>query len=66
LTARNNRFELLFITIFLFALLFSFGLAFFKMSRLDFFDPYKINSISANNNLLILLSKGGTHFGRFF
>ena len=51
LNTRNPGFEKIFITLALFALLFSFGLAFYKMSLLEFFDPYRINSISANNNL---------------
>ncbi|MFZ4521598.1 MAG: O-antigen ligase family protein [Bacteroidales bacterium] len=51
LTVRDNHFEKIFITISLVALLFSFLLAFYKMSRLEFFDPYRIISVSANNNL---------------
>jgi len=48
---RNSRFEQIFITFSLMAMLFSFGLAFYKMSTLEFFDPYRIISVSANNNL---------------
>jgi len=44
-------FESLYIKIFLLVLLFSFGLAFYKMSILAYYDPYKIISVSANNNL---------------
>lgn len=47
----NKAFENIFIKTHLFALLFSFALAFYKMFTLPFFDPYKIISISANNNL---------------
>ena len=46
-----EKFENIFIKTHLFALLLSFGLAFYKMSTLVFFDPYKIISVSANNNL---------------
>jgi tetratricopeptide (TPR) repeat protein len=49
---RNNKaFENIFIRIHLVALILSFGLAFYKMSTLEFYDPYKIVSVSANNNL---------------
>lgn len=48
---RYRRFKHIFISIALIAMLFSFGLGFYKMSKLEFFDPYKIISISANNNL---------------
>lgn len=44
-------FESLFIKIYLLVLLFSFSLAFYKMSTLAYYDPYKIISVSANNNL---------------
>ncbi|MCX6268911.1 MAG: O-antigen ligase family protein [Bacteroidetes bacterium] len=47
----NAAFENIFIRTHLFALLFSFGLAFYKMSTLVFYDPYKIISIASNNNL---------------
>ncbi|MEI6435501.1 MAG: O-antigen ligase family protein [Bacteroidota bacterium] len=59
LTLRNSRFEEIFISFALVSMLFSFGLAFYKMSTLEFFDPYRINSVSANNNLysgLLLIS----------
>ncbi|MFH1161392.1 MAG: O-antigen ligase family protein, partial [bacterium] len=48
---KNNGFEGLFIKVQLVVLLFSFGLAFYKMATLEFYDPYKIRSVSANNNL---------------
>ena len=51
LNARNSRFEGIFIRIALLAMLFTAGLAFYKMSKLEFFDPYRIISVSANNNL---------------
>jgi tetratricopeptide (TPR) repeat protein len=47
----KKQFESIFIKTQLIALLISFFLAFFKMSILEFYDPYKIISISANNNL---------------
>lgn len=47
----NREFENIFIKIQLLVLLFAFGLAFYKMGSLPFYDPYKIISISANNNL---------------
>jgi len=47
----NKSFENIFIKTHLFILLFSFVLAFYKMYTLSFFDPYKIISVSANNNL---------------
>jgi O-antigen ligase len=47
----NTAFENIFIKTHLFVLLFSFVLAFYKMYSLPFFDPYKIISVSANNNL---------------
>jgi tetratricopeptide (TPR) repeat protein len=54
ITALNNEnksFENIFIRTHLVVLSFSFVLAFYKMSVLPFFDPYKIISVSANNNL---------------
>ncbi|MDP1621075.1 MAG: O-antigen ligase family protein [Bacteroidales bacterium] len=51
LQVRNSRFEQIFITVLLMAMMFSFFLAFYKMAGLEFFDPYRINSVSANNNL---------------
>jgi O-antigen ligase len=50
-TRENPGFESLYIKSFLLVLLFSFGLAFYKMSTLAYYDPYKIISVSANNNL---------------
>jgi len=47
----NAAFEGIFIKTHLLVLVFSFVLAFNKMSALTFYDPYKIVSISANNNL---------------
>ena len=47
----NPAFENIFIKTHLAALLFSFGLAFYKMSTLVYYDPYRIISVSANNNL---------------
>jgi tetratricopeptide (TPR) repeat protein len=44
-------FENIFIKTHLVALILSFALAFYKMSTLVFYDPYKIISVSANNNL---------------
>ncbi|MBM3403825.1 MAG: hypothetical protein FJY10_02910 [Bacteroidetes bacterium] len=43
--------EIIFIKFLMIFLTFSFALAFFRMSAIPFFDPYKIKSISANNNL---------------
>jgi O-antigen ligase len=51
LTGKYPGFENLFIKTHLLVLLFSFGLAFYKMSFLAYYDPYKIISVSANNNL---------------
>ncbi len=51
LVKRNPGFEKLFIAILLVALVFSYALAFYKMTKLEFFDPYRIISVSANNNL---------------
>lgn len=47
----NEAFENMFIRTLLFVLLFSFALAFYKMTTLAYYDPYKIVSVSANNNL---------------
>jgi tetratricopeptide (TPR) repeat protein len=47
----NTGFELIFIKAVIILLLVSFVLAFLKMFSLPFFDPYKIISVSANNNL---------------
>ena len=47
----NKAFENIFIKTHFFILLFSFALAFYKMYTLPYFDPYKIISVSANNNL---------------
>jgi len=44
-------FERLFSKVLLIVVLFSFGLALFRMLLLEFYDPYQIRSISANNNL---------------
>ncbi len=43
--------EIIFIRVLIIALFFSFGLAFVRMASLPFYDPYKINSVCANNNL---------------
>ena len=51
LVGKYPGFENLFIKTHLLVLLFSFGLAFYKMSFLAYYDPYKIISVSANNNL---------------
>jgi O-antigen ligase len=51
LAGKYPLFEHLFIKTHLLVLLFSFGLAFYKMSLLAYYDPYKIISVSANNNL---------------
>ena len=51
LAGKYSGFESLFIKTHLLILLFSFGLAFYKMSFLTYYDPYKIISVSANNNL---------------
>lgn len=51
LTGKYAGFESIFIKTHLLVMLFSFGLAFYKMSLLPYYDPYKIISISANNNL---------------
>lgn len=47
----DSRFEPLFIKALIILLFLSFGLGFMKMFSLRFFDPYKIISVSANNNL---------------
>jgi len=44
-------FESFFIKTLFFTLAFSFGLAWYQMHGLPFYDPYKITSLSANNNL---------------
>jgi O-antigen ligase len=46
-----REFENIFIKTLLFVLLFSFGLAFYRISLLDFFNPYRVLGVSANNNL---------------
>jgi O-antigen ligase len=51
LVLKYPGFELIFIKTHLLVLLFSFGLAFFKMANIEYYDPYKIVSVSANNNL---------------
>lgn len=51
LTSENKEFENIFIKTQLIVLLFAFGLGFYKMASLEFYDPYKIFSVSANNNL---------------
>lgn len=51
LDSENRVVEPLFIKIQLVVLLFSFGLAFYKMSLLAFYDPYQMNSVCGNNNL---------------
>jgi len=51
MTGKYQWFENLFIKIQLLVLLFSFALAFYKMSIIPYYDPYKVISVSANNNL---------------
>jgi O-antigen ligase len=51
LSNANEGFENIFIRTQLFVLLFDFGLGFYKMSTLEFYNPYQIISVSANNNL---------------
>jgi len=51
LLSRDERFERRFIAVALVAMACSFGFAFYKMSKLEFYDPYRILSVSANNNL---------------
>jgi O-antigen ligase len=46
-----REFENIFIRTHLFVLLFSFGLAFYRISLLEYFNPYRILGVSANNNL---------------
>jgi O-antigen ligase len=48
---RYPAFEKLFIKILVLVLIFSFVLAFYKISTLRFYDPYRVVSVSANNNL---------------
>jgi len=50
-TGKYPGFEKIFIKTQLIVLLFSFALAAYKMSLLPYYDPYKIISVSANNNL---------------
>jgi len=45
------KFEYIFIRIQLLVLFFAFALAFYKMSLLEFYDPYQVFSVSATNNL---------------
>lgn len=45
------EFQRVYIKVQILVLLFAFALAFYKISRLEFYDPYQIFSISANNNL---------------
>ena len=51
LSNENKEFENIFIKTQLFVLLFAFGLGFYKMFSLEFYNPYQIISVSANNNL---------------
>jgi O-antigen ligase len=51
LTNEYREFENIVIKTQLIILLFAFGLGFYKMSALEFYDPYQIYSVSANNNL---------------
>lgn len=58
--------EKLFISALIPVLILSFALAFYRMSTLQFFDPYRIISICANNNLYagyLLLSLGALAAG---
>ena len=48
---KEYHFREIFIKTHLIVLLFSFVLAFYRIFSLEFFDPYKILSVSANNNL---------------
>jgi tetratricopeptide (TPR) repeat protein len=50
-TKEYPAFETIFIRVMIILLFLSFGLAFLKMMRLPYFDPYKVVSLSANNNL---------------
>lgn len=47
----NKEFENIFIRTQLIVLLFAFGLGFYRIHSLEFYNPYQINSVSANNNL---------------
>ncbi|NVO19668.1 MAG: O-antigen ligase family protein [Bacteroidetes bacterium] len=47
----STEFEHIFIKTLIVLLMISFVMAFFKMSSLQFYDPYKIHPISLNNNL---------------
>ncbi len=51
LILRSSSIELIFSKIILAVLFFSFFLAFYQMVILEYFDPYKVHSISSNNNL---------------
>jgi len=51
LSNENIEFENIFIKTQLFVLLFAFGLGFYEMISLEFYNPYQIFSVSANNNL---------------
>ncbi|MDP4282215.1 MAG: O-antigen ligase family protein [Bacteroidota bacterium] len=44
-------FGIIFTRILLISLFFSFGLSFYKMASIPWYDPYRISSICANNNL---------------
>ncbi|MBN1198353.1 MAG: O-antigen ligase family protein [Bacteroidales bacterium] len=66
----DPAFEEIFIKTLLVVIWISFGLAFVKMALLSYYDPYKIISISANNNLYsgyLLLALGFifTGYSRF-
>jgi len=51
LSKENKGFENIFIKTQIVVLLFAFGLGFYKMASLEFYNPYQIYSVSANNNL---------------
>ena len=51
LNSEYREFRGIFIKTQLLVLFFAFALAFYKMSLLEFFDPYQVISVSANNNL---------------
>ena len=51
LNSKSESFERMFIRTQLMVSFFAFALAFYKMSRLEFYDPYQVISVSANNNL---------------
>ena len=51
LNSNSEGFERMFIKAQLMVSFFAFALAFYKMSRLEFYDPYQVISVSANNNL---------------